>query len=93
MCTTLFKVSFQYTIAALNQVCRWASCRGSLPQPIVVFFLAASTLSAPKQKRLMTVGITLIVLRTFAEILHGYINDDWDDFEEKDDSDCEEQRE
>ena len=89
VCTTLFKVSFQYTIAIFSQICRWASCRGSLPQPIVVFFLTASALSAPKRKRLMTVGITLIALRTLGEALHGYIRDDF----QEDESDCEEERE
>lgn len=79
-------MSFKYSIAFLSQICRWASCRGSLPQPIVVFFLAASALSAPRKQRLLTVGITLIALRTLAEALHGYIHDGWDDYNEKDNS-------
>jgi hypothetical protein len=31
----------------------------------------------------MTIGITLIALRTVAEIIHGYVygNEDWDDDE------------
>ena len=82
VCTTAFKLSFQYSIVFLSQVCRWASCRGSLPQPIVVFLLAASALSAPRRRRLLTVGITLIALRTIAEMLHGYIHDDWDEEDE-----------
>jgi len=81
ICTTIFKLTFQYSIAFFSQLCRWASCRGSLPQPIVVFFLAASALSAPRRRRLVTVGITLIALRTLAEALHGYVNYDegWED--------------
>ncbi len=86
ICTTAFKMSFKYSIAFLSQICRWASCRGSLPQPIVVFFLAASALSAPRKQRLLTVGITLIALRTVAEALHGYIHDGWDEYHGKDTS-------
>jgi hypothetical protein len=78
-------MSFKYSIAALSQVCRWASCRGSLPQPIVVFFLAASALSAPRRRKLMTVGITLIALRTLAEALNGFVHDDeWEDLPPED---------
>lgn len=62
-------------------LCRWASCRGALPQPFVVFFLAASGVSAPRRRRLLTLGLTLLALRTFAEVLHAYIHgsDGWDD--------------
>ena len=75
----MLKSSFQYSIAFMSQICRWASCRGSLPQPIVVFFLAASALSAPRNRKLLTVSITLVLLRTLAEVLHGYVDNDWDD--------------
>ena len=83
ICTTIFKSSFKTFLAIFSYLCRWASCRGALPQPIVVFLLAASALSAPKRRRLMTMGITLIALRTLAEIIHGYIygNEDWEDEE------------
>eukprot|EP01083_Nonionella_stella_P205955 749528_1 len=80
-CTMLFKTTFMSSISILSYICRWASCRGALPQPIIVFLLAASALSAPRRKRIITVGITLIALRTLAEGLHGYIyeDDDWTD--------------
>ena len=84
ICTAIFKSSFKTFLAILSYLCRWASCRGALPQPIVVFYyLAASALSAPKRRRLMTIGITLVALRTVAEIIHGYVygNEDWEDDE------------
>ncbi len=79
-------MSFRYSIAMLSQVCRWASCRGSLPQPIVVFFLSASALSAPRRRKMVTVALTLIILRTVAEALHGYTHD-WDEDDDDDDND------
>ena len=74
-------MGLRYTIATVTFLCRWASCRGALPQPVVVFLLAASGLCAPRRKRLITLSLTLLVLRTFAEVLHGYIygSDGWDD--------------
>ncbi len=81
------KSAFTTTLALLSYCCRWASCRGSLPQPIVVFVLAASGVCAPRKKRLMTMTITLLALRTLAEALHGYVNgnEDWEDENEFDD--------
>ena len=81
-------------LAVLSYVCRWATCRGALPQPIVVFLLGASALSAPRRKKVMTLVITLLAIRTVAEALHGYVyaNGDWEydgDYEEE--SDCEDE--
>ena len=86
VCTSLFKSTFKSTLAVLSYLCRWASCRGALPQPIVVFFLAASALSAPRRKKMMTVAITLVAIRTLAEAMHGYTygNQDWEDEPEED---------
>lgn len=80
-CTMMFKSMFMSSVAILSYICRWASCRGALPQPIIVFLLVASALSAPRRKKLLTVGITLIAARTLAEALHGYIygNNEWGD--------------
>ena len=52
-CTRLFKTTFMSSIATLSYICRWASCRGALPQPIIVFILAASALSAPRRKEFL----------------------------------------
>lgn len=77
----LLKTVFKSFIAILSYVCRWASCRGALPQPIVVFVFVASALSAPKRKKVMTAFLALIATRTVAEAVHGYVygNDDWED--------------
>jgi hypothetical protein len=77
----LLKTVFKSFIAILSYICRWASCRGALPQPIVVFVFVASALSAPKRKRVMTAFLALIATRTVAEAVHGYVygNDDWED--------------
>ena len=54
-----------------------------MPQPIVVFVLAASAISAPRRRKLMTVTLALVATRTLAEALHGYVhgNEDWEDDE------------
>jgi hypothetical protein len=78
--------AFKTTLALVSYCCRWASCRGSVPQPIVVFVLAASAVCAPRRKRLMTIALTLVAMRTLAEALHGYVqgNEDWEDDTEVD---------
>jgi len=77
----LLKTVLKSFIAVLSYICRWASCRGALPQPIVVFVFVASALSAPRRKKVMTAFLALIATRTVAEAVHGYVygNDDWED--------------
>lgn len=70
--TTLLTSTFKTSINMMRYLCNWATCRGALPRPIVVFVTAASVFGAPKRRRLMTVGVTLLLLRTVAEALHGY---------------------
>ena len=78
--TLLFQATFKTALAILSYVGRWASCRGALPQPLVIFVLAASAVSAPRKKRMLTVGFTLLAIRTVAEALHGYVHgNDYDD--------------
>lgn len=79
--TTLLRSGFQLSLALFTNTCRWASVRGSLPQPIVVFFAGTSLVLAPKGKRLVTTAVTLFALRALAEALHGYIYgpDGWED--------------
>lgn len=79
--TTLLRSGFQLSLALFTNTCRWASVRGSLPQPIVVFFTGTALVLAPKGKRLLTTGLTLFALRALAEALHGYIYgpDGWED--------------
>ena len=74
----------------MSYLCRWASCRGSLPQPMVVLLLFASAVSAPKGRRLFTIAFTTIALRTTAELIHGLKygpHEDWDDYYYHDDDD------
>lgn len=79
--TTLIRSGFQLSLALFTNTCRWASVRGSLPQPIVVFFTGTSLVLAPKGKRFVTTAVTLFALRALAEALHGYIygRDGWED--------------
>ena len=82
ICTSLFRTTFQTTLLVLSYLCRWASCRGSLPQPMVVLLLFASAVSAPKGRRFLTVSLTILALRTTAELIHGLKygpHEDWDD--------------
>ena len=96
ICTSLFRTTFQITLLGLSYLCRWASCRGSLPQPMVVLLLFASAVSAPKGRRFLTIAFTTIALRTTAELIHGLKygpHDDWDDYyyddDDNDDDDLE----
>jgi len=79
--TTLLRSAFQLSLASFANVCRWASVRGSLPQPIVVFFVSIALTCAPRGKRILSGGVTLLALRSVAEALHGYIYGDngWED--------------
>lgn len=59
-------------------VCRWASVRGSLPQPIVVIGVLSSVLSSRPGSRIRNLIFAVLALRAVAELLHGYTNDDTD---------------
>jgi hypothetical protein len=85
--TSVFYLAFKLFFLILSRLCRWASCRGTLPQPLVVFTLLSSIISAPRNKRIFMVGITIIAIRTLAEMVHGYkySHFDWEEEEEKDD--------
>jgi len=53
-------------------LCRWASTQGALPQPVVVIGATAAGLCARPRRRLLAVGIALLLMRTVGEMLHGY---------------------
>jgi hypothetical protein len=59
-----------------SYLCRWASVRGALPQPIVVLGLGAAALCAPPRRRFRALMIALVLLRTGGELVHGYLNGD-----------------
>jgi hypothetical protein len=76
---------------------RWASVRGSLPQPVIMVSIFSAVLSARPGRRLQTVVLATLVLRMLGEVLHGYADDDLDfeddrteEFEEEEDLEGEE---
>ena len=65
-----------------SYVCRWASVRGAIPQPVVVMAVASAIVSARRpRQRINMVILTLVVIRTLGELIHGYIqgDQDWED--------------
>ena len=79
--TSLFRMAYKTSLLSFSYVSRWASLRGTLPQPMVVFFLATAALTAPRRRKIIAVALTLICLRTVAEAMHGYVygDEDWED--------------
>mmetsp|Transcript_8980 Transcript_8980/g.24668 ORF Transcript_8980/g.24668 Transcript_8980/m.24668 type:complete len:268 (-) Transcript_8980:51-854(-) len=65
-------------------VCRWASVRGSLPQPVVVVGAVSAVLSSRPGSRLRNLFLTLLVIRAAGELLHGYMYDDTDFWDPED---------
>ena len=70
---------------------RWASVRGSIPQPVVVVAAISAGLSARPGRRLRTIVMALLAMRMLGEFVHGYIYEDDDDdddtFDQDDDDD------
>lgn len=87
MVTTFVTSALQSLLLVSTYVCRWASVRGTIPQPVVVIGTVASFLSARPRYRLRTVVVALLALRTVGELLHGYAygDEDWDVAEEEED--------
>ncbi len=61
--------SFVLVASALG---RWASVRGALPQPLVAVGVISAGLSARPSYRVQSIIITLVLLRTLGELIHGY---------------------
>ena len=82
--TSLFLYITRSTIAAFSILCRWATVRGSIPQPIVVVLAFATLVSARKQ-RILALGLTLLGTRLVGEFIHGSLhgNEFWDDEDEE----------
>lgn len=76
-----FRACFKSFLVLSSHLCSWASTRGSLPQPVVVLGVTSAVLCAEPRRRLSTVVITLLLLRTVGELLHSYTygSNDWDD--------------
>ena len=78
-CQFFINYSTESTLAVFRFVCRWALCRGVLPQPIAVFVLVASVISSkcPQTKKMMTFALALVATRTLVENLqYGCVKDE-----------------
>jgi len=86
-----FKTLIKSSVLLATNACEWASVRGSLPQPVVVVGVTSLVLSARPGKRLLAMAVSLIAFRIFGELIHEglYADEDWEDFEEDDDSSSE----
>jgi hypothetical protein len=86
---TFFRSVAKGILTLSSYTCRWASVKGALPQPIVVLGAITAALCARPRHRLSTVFLTLLAMRTVGELLHGYVNNGWDemDYSETDDED------
>jgi hypothetical protein len=62
-----------------SYLCRWASVKGAIPQPVVVMAVTSAALTA--RRRVNVVIMTLLLLRTVGELIHGYVrrDEDWED--------------
>lgn len=80
---------FKGTLMVASYTCRWASVRGALPQPIVVMGLTTAALCARPKQKLSMVILTLLALRTVGELLHGYVNEGWEEIDFSDTDEAE----
>jgi hypothetical protein len=86
--------AFKASVSSASYLCEWASVRGALPQPLVVFSVITAALSTrARQGRLTTVIVTLLALRTLGEVIHGYQFGDEDGWDDDDDDDVAEEDE
>lgn len=89
MVTTFFNSALKSILLVSTYVCRWASVRGAIPQPIVVIGAASAFLSARPRFRLRALLIALVAFRSVGELIHGYAYGDadgWeDDYDDEDD--------
>jgi hypothetical protein len=67
-------------LVVFGYMCRWASVKGAIPQPIVVLSVTSAWLCTRPRHRFRNVLVTLVGLRTIGEIIHGYVYGslDWD---------------
>ena len=85
----LIRATLRSFLMVASYLCRWASTQGALPQPVVVVSVFTAGICARPRRRLATVAITLLLMRTVGEVLHGYAfgSDGWEDGEEEDGDD------
>jgi hypothetical protein len=68
--TLSLRAAFKTGVITVGYLCEWASVRGALPQPLVVFSVITAVLSV-RRRRLMAMMLTLLALRTCGELVHG----------------------
>jgi hypothetical protein len=73
-----------FTVVA-GSLGRWASVRGSLPQPLIMVSILSAVLSARPGRRFQSVIIATLALRMIGELLHGYMYDNLDFEDDNDD--------
>jgi hypothetical protein len=77
----VFQTLFRSAMLCASYIGRWASVRGALPQPVVIMGVTAAGLCARPRHRVRAIIISLILLRTLGEVVHGalYDNEHWED--------------
>lgn len=68
----LFRAALKSFLLVGSYLCRWASTQGALPQPVVVMGVTAAAVCSRPRQRMMAIVVTLLLLRTVGELLHGY---------------------
>ncbi len=76
----IFRTAAQTTLVMASYVCRWASVRGAIPQPLVVLGVSSAGLCV-RHHRFRAILLALILIRTLGELVHGslYGQDGWED--------------
>jgi hypothetical protein len=84
------RIFFRTFLVGSSYACRWASVRGSIPQPLVVMGISTAAICV-RRHRIQAVFLTLIAMRTIGEFIHsqtvgdeGWDQDDQDDGEMND---------
>jgi transposase len=77
----LLRAVFRSLLLVGSYACRWASVRGAFPQPVVVIGVFSALVCAPRNRRILAVGLALGFFRALGELAHGYAygNDGWED--------------
>jgi hypothetical protein len=73
------RIFFRTFLVGSSYACRWASVRGSIPQPLVVMGVSTAAICV-RRHRIQAVFLTLIAMRTIGEFIHSYTVGDegWD---------------
>lgn len=74
-----FEALFRSIMVMASSACRWASVRGSIPQPVVALGLVTTGLCVPPRRRVPSLIIVVLLVRTVGELIHETFDGDWDD--------------